>query len=178
MSDGQNIEALPDWGPRMKALANDRQRMFVCALFDAPPHGKGQLIWSAKAAGYGTPTSTNKALGVIAARLLQDERVQAAVREESHRRLRLLPPAAINALHKLIADPSHRDHVRAISTVLDRTDPVEVKHEVNVHHDAPTVEMTEQVIARIEQLARRAGIASLPAPIEGEFTVVPAGEAT
>jgi phage terminase small subunit len=172
MSDAQNIEALPDWGPKMKALANDRQRLFVCALFDAPPHGKGQHIWSAKAAGYGTPTSSNKALGVIAARLLQDEKVQAAVREESHRRLRLLPPAAITAIQKLIADPSHRDHTRALAMVLDRTDPVEVKHEVNVHHDAPTVEMTEQVLDRIEQLARRAGIASLPAPIEADFKVV------
>jgi hypothetical protein len=37
--------------------------------------------------------------------------------------------------------------------------------------------MTEKVIVRIEQLARRAGIAPLPPPIEGEFTVVP-GEAT
>src|SRR5262249_8309010 len=52
----QNIEALPEWGPKMRALANDKQRAFVCALFDAPPHGKGQLIWSAKVGGYGTPT--------------------------------------------------------------------------------------------------------------------------
>jgi hypothetical protein len=177
MSVLQDIEALPEWGPKMRALANDRQRTFVCALFDAPPHGKGQLIWSAKVAGYGTPTSTNKSLSVIAARLIQGEKVQAAIQEESHRRMRLLPPAAITAIQKLIADPTHKDHARALAMVLDRTDPVEVKHEVNVHHDAPTIEMTEKVIARIEQLARRAGVVPLPPPIEGEFTVV-SGETT
>jgi hypothetical protein len=46
-----------------------------------------------------------------------------------------------------------------------------------VRHEAPTVELTEQVIARIEELARRAGVAALPAPIDAEFAVVATGEA-
>jgi hypothetical protein len=100
-----NIEALPDWGPAMRALSNDKRRAFVCALFDAPPHGKGQLIWAAKVAGYGTPTSKNNALAVIGTRLAQDETVQRAIKEEAHRRMRLLPPAAIAAVQRLIADP-------------------------------------------------------------------------
>jgi hypothetical protein len=32
--------------------------------------------------------------------------------------------------------------------------------------------MTEAVLDRIEQLARRAGIAALPAPIDADFKVV------
>jgi phage terminase small subunit len=126
VSDAQNIEALPDWGKAMLALKTDKQRLFVCALFDAPPHGKGQLIYSAKTAGYGTATSTNKSLSVIANRLVQDDKIQAAIKEEAHRRFRLLPPAAIAAVQKLIADPTHRDHARALAMVLDRTDPVQV----------------------------------------------------
>jgi hypothetical protein len=45
----------------------------------------------------------------------------------------------------------------------------------NVRHDAPTIEMTVKVLDKIEQLARRAGVVvpSLPAPIEGEFSIVP-----
>jgi hypothetical protein len=175
MSDGQNIEAAPDYGPKMRALDNDRQRQFVVGLFSAPPKGRGQHIWAARFAGYGKAdgTSSNKVLGVIAARLLADQRLIDAVQEESQRRLRLLPPVAIQALEKLIGDPGHRDHMRAISAVVDRVDPLQQSLNVNVRHDpAPTIEMTEQVIARIEQLARRAGIASLPAPIDGEFKVV------
>jgi|SRR6516164_5888036 hypothetical protein len=57
-------------------------------------------------------------------------------------------------------------------------DPLQQSLNVNVRHDpAPTIEMTEKVLERIEQLARRAGVVSLPAPIEGEFAVVAAGEA-
>jgi len=91
-----NIEAKPDYGPRMKALDNDRQRQFVVGLFSAPPKGRGQRIWAARFAGYGKAdgTSSNKVLSVIAARLLADQRLIDAVQEESQRRLRLLPPVA------------------------------------------------------------------------------------
>jgi hypothetical protein len=174
-----NIEAKPDYGPRMKALDNDRQRMFVAGLFSAPPKGRGQQIWAARFAGYGKAdgTSSNKVLGVIAARLLADQRIIDAVQEESQRRLRLLPPVAIQALEKLIATPSHRDHMRAVSAVIDRVDPLQQNVSVNVRHDAPTLEMTEKVLARIEALASRAGVPSLPAPIDAEFAVVATGEA-
>jgi len=95
------------------------------------------------------------------------------VQEESQRRLRLLPPVAIQALEKLIGDSSHRDHMRAVAAVIDRVDPLQQSLNVNVRHDpAPTLEMTQKVLDKIEALARRAGIAALPAPIEGEFKVV------
>jgi hypothetical protein len=176
VSDAEGyIEAKPDYGPRMKALDNDRQRAFVVGLFSAPPKGRGQHIWAARFTGYGKAdgTSSNKVLGVIGARLLADQRIVEAVREESQRRLRLLPPVAIQALEKLIGDPSHRDHMRAIAAVVDRVDPLQQSLNVNVRHDpAPTIEATEKVLDRIEQLARRAGIVSLPAPIDADFKVV------
>jgi hypothetical protein len=82
---------------------------------------------------------------------------------------------AIQALEKLIGDPGHRGHMRAVAAVIDRVDPLQQNVSVNVRHEAPTVELTEQVIARIEELARRAGVAALPAPapIDGDFVVVP-----
>jgi hypothetical protein len=174
------IEAKPDYGPKMRALDNDRQRMFVAGLFSAPPKGRGQHIWAARFAGYGKAdgTSSNKVLGVIAARLLADQRVIDAVQEESQRRLRLLPPVAIQALEKLISDSSHRDHMRAVAAVIDRVDPLQQNVSVNVRHDpAPTIEMTQKVIDKIEQLARRAGVPALPAPIDAEFAVVATEEA-
>ena len=57
---------------------------------------------------YGTPTSTNKSLSVISSRQAQDERVQDAIAEESHKRLRALSPTAISALEKLIGIRSIR----------------------------------------------------------------------
>jgi hypothetical protein len=157
--------------------AAQRQRKFVIGLFHAPQHGRGQHIWAARFAGYGKAdgTSSNKVLSVIAARLLADQRLIDAVQEESQRRLRLLPPVAIQALEKLIGDSSHRDHMRAVAAVIDRVDPLQRSVNVNVRHDpAPTIEMTAKVLDKIEQLARRAGVVvpALPAPIEGEFKVV------
>jgi hypothetical protein len=109
MSNAQDIdEAAPDWGPRMKALDNDRQRQFVVGLFRAPAKGRGQHLWAARFAGYGKADggSTNKVLSSHAARLLADQRIIDAVQEESQRRLRLLPPVAIQALEKLIGNPT------------------------------------------------------------------------
>ena len=48
-------EDAPPWGPKMLALSTDKQRAFVCALYDeeAPIKGEGLLIWAARKAGYG-----------------------------------------------------------------------------------------------------------------------------
>lgn len=110
-----------EYGPAMRALKNDRQRAFVCALFDAP-RKEGRVLWAARVAGYGSPKSTNKSLSVIGSRLNVSDSIQAAISEESQRRLRSLSPTAITALENLLADPTHRDHARGIDMVLDRAD--------------------------------------------------------
>jgi phage terminase small subunit len=178
MSDPpKSADELPDWGPKMRALANDRQRAFVCALFEAP-RKEGRVIYAARAAGYGTPESTNKSLSVIGSRLNVSDSIQAAIAEESQRRLRGLSPTAITALENLLGDPTHRDHARGIGMVLDRADPVATSHNITVEHKAAPHEVvaaTKEVLARIEELARRAGIPQLPPPIDAEFSVVPQG---
>jgi hypothetical protein len=110
----------------------------------------------------------------LPARLLADQKIIDSVQEESQRRLKLLPPVAIQALEKLIATPNHRDHMRAVSAIIDRVAPLQQSLNVNVRHDpAPTLEMTAKVLDKIEALARRAGVAALPAPIDADFKVVP-----
>ncbi|HUI12559.1 MAG TPA: hypothetical protein VL048_03705 [Xanthobacteraceae bacterium] len=163
-----------EYGPAMRALANDRQRAFVCALFDAP-RKEGRVIFAARAAGYGSADSTNKSLSVIGSRLHVSDKIQAAIAEESQRRMRGLSPRAIKALEDLIDDPTHRDHARGIAMVLDRSDPVATTHNVVVEHREPheLVKATEKVLARIEELAARAGVRELPPPIDAEFSVVP-----
>jgi hypothetical protein len=164
-----------EWGPAMQALSPKR-RALVCALYseDAPRHGDGLLIYAAQVAGYGTPTSSKKALGVIAGRIVHDDRVQAAIVEYSQRCLRAIPPEAIRALKDLIRDPKHKDHARGIAMVLDRADPLQTMHTVKVEdHRPPSVEVTQAVLDRIEELMQRAGLVPKPAPmLEGEFQVM------
>jgi hypothetical protein len=172
MTAALNTVDLPEHGPAMLALPNDKQRAFVAALFneDAPRKGDGLLIYAAREAQYGTATSSAKSLSVIANRIVHDDRVQAAIAEHSRRVLRTIPPEAIRALKDLIADPKHRDHARAIAMVLDRTDPLQTIATVRVE-DArpPSVEATQAVLDRIEALMQRAGLLPKSAPvIEGE----------
>jgi hypothetical protein len=172
MSDQGVIE----FGPKMRALANDKQRAFVIALFTAPKKN-GRITWAARVAGYGTENSTAESLSVIGSRLHASDTIQAAIAEESHRRLRGLSPIAIQGLERLITTPEHKDFARGLAMVLDRSDPVETTHNVKVEHKAPAqvVAATKAVLARIDELARRAGLPQLVPPIDAEFTVVSEG---
>jgi hypothetical protein len=172
----------PPYGPKMLALANDRQRAFVAALYDdqAPLKGDGLLIYAAREAGYGDAegTSTNKALSVIANRLVQDSRVQAAIAEFSHSTLRAISPEAIAALKNVIRDPKHRDHMRAIAAIADRVDPIEQTHVHKIEDSRPTPEMTQAVLDKIEELMRRVGLApKAPIVIDGACQAVGEGRA-
>ena len=83
--------------------------------------------------------------------------------------MRAIPPEAIRALKKLIADPTHRDHMRAIAAVIDRTDPLQTMHTVKIEDTRPpSPEITQKVLARIDELARRAGLLPSPQIIDGE----------
>ena len=108
-----------EWGPCMKALASDKHRMFVLALYQVKP-GYGAHVKAAKAAGFGTETSSAKSWSVIASRLAHDEKILAAIREEDEKRIRSSAPRAIRALSALIENPNAKDHARGIAMVLDR----------------------------------------------------------
>ena len=168
-------DAAPEWGPKMQALSNDRRRAFVCALYDeqAPMKGDGLLIYAAKKAGYGNKegTSTNEALGVIGARLVQDESVHDAIAEYSRNLVRVISPEAVRAVRNLIRNPKAKDHAHAVGMILDRIAPVETTHTVKVEDNRPpSREAMERVLARIDELAVRAGV-MLPA-IEADYRVI------
>jgi hypothetical protein len=168
-----DTEPQPEFGPAMRALPNDKWRNFVCALYEAPMK-RGRVLWAARTAGIGKENSSNKSVGVMAARMLHDDRVQAAIAEESQRRLRAMPPEAIVALEAIIRDPAHKDHARGIAMVLDRTDPLQTTHTVKIEDTRPpSLEATQQVLDRIEKLMRGFGLIKPAAPvIEGECTVI------
>jgi hypothetical protein len=172
MTASLNTVDLPEWGPKM-AVLSEKRRALILALFDdeCPAKGDGSLIYAARKAGYGTPTSSAKSLGVIAGRIVYSDDVQEAIKEHSHRVMRATPPDAIRALKKLIADPNHREHMRAIATVLDRTDPLQTISTVKIQDERPEAiaQVTEKVLARIEEIARRYNLGAPPATIiDGE----------
>ena len=170
---------LPAPGPKMLALANDRQRAFVVALYDedAPVKGDGLFRYAARKAGYGNAdgTTTDQAISVIASRLVHDERVQAAIAEYSRACVRAIAPEAVAALRKVIRDPKHRDHMRAITAIADRVDPIETTATLKIEDARPAPpEAIERVLKRIDELARRAGLLPLPAPqiVDADYSVV------
>jgi len=147
-----------EWGPCMKALASDKHRMFVLALYQIKP-GYGANVKAAKMAGFGTATSSAKSWSVIASRLAHDEKILAAIHEEDQKRIRASAPRAIQALHNLIEDPTAKDHARGIAMVLDRVHPLETVQRVTVEHQASSsLRATAEVFERIMALAARANV--------------------
>ena len=124
----------PDWGelgPAMKAL-NEQQQEFVYLYVSAPPL-RGRKVEAYRQAGYGEgSTPANQAKG--AWRLSHDERVAAAIHEETRKIIRAAYPDAAHAWINLLHSPDHRDHGRAVMAGLDRTLPVETKHNIEVVH--------------------------------------------
>jgi phage terminase small subunit len=144
-------------GPSMAAL-NEKQREFVRQLYMQRP-GFGVFARACRAAGYGTASSSAASIATIACRLKSNELVLLAIAEEDKNHIRAVAPRAIHALERLIETPGHRDHMRAIATALERTNPVETTHHVKVEHRAASsFKATTEAVERILQLAVLYGV--------------------
>jgi phage terminase small subunit len=158
-----SIEPDAVYGRAMAAL-NERQRLFVRALFEAPKK-HGAPVFAARAAGYGSPTSSVQSMASIASRLCSDPKIQDAIQEESRKYVTTLGPMAVRALKHLLGTPAHKDHGRAVGILMERVAPSESTHTVRVTHDAtPALVATAAVLARINELARSVGIDPMKMP--------------
>ena|SRR6266566_2489153 len=104
-------------GPAMKALPIERWRDFVRYWVRDPAHG-GMTRAYIKA-GFGKnsrPAAARSNLSKEAHKLSRDERIIAAIGEETRKILRIGHPEAVNALFAMIRDPQHKDHARAVLT--------------------------------------------------------------
>ena len=122
-------EAWGDLGPAMRDL-NPMQREFVrhyVAEVMVKPFGAQTR--AAKAAGYTGKNVTNHAYD-----LTQNDKVVAAIGEESKRLIRVGHPEAVGALFKLIRNPKHPAHGRAVLSLIDRIEPATSHHNVHVTH--------------------------------------------
>jgi hypothetical protein len=99
-----------DWGqlgPAMRALPNDQWRAFCHALVTGPG-GHGKYTAAARAAGFGKDSTTTN-LARRAWELAHDDRMIAAIAEESRKYLRAGHAQAVNALYAIAGDPAHKD---------------------------------------------------------------------
>ncbi len=133
-------------GPAMAAL-NERQRLFVIALFELGP--KGNATEAAIRAGY-TDNGTNY-ICVQASRLMASPKVQEAIREEAATQVGAALPYAQRGMMQILRDPAHQDHAKMIKHVqaLGGLNPTQ-KHEVV--HKTDAASLRADLMAAIEHL--------------------------
>jgi phage terminase small subunit len=162
-------------GPRMRALASDKQRAFVLALLETPDLTDDQAF-AARVAGYGTPDSSAKSISAIASRLMSDELVHAALCEEAHRRFRGLGRLAVASLDRILRDQKHPKHAHVAVQLASLLWPaqaslkVEHRHEHRHEHRLSSADL-ERARERIAELAARLGV---PPIVDAQFTEVAA----
>lgn len=151
-------------GPKMLALREPRQRLFVWWMANGAPSATA----AARAAGYSDVKEGAKVRGCL---LMQQPAILDALNETAGKTMKSLAPLAITKAKKILEDERHPYHGRMIETILDRSGhSSKTEHKVTVEH---TVDLKElETLAR--RLAQENGIAperfiGLGAPvIEGE----------
>jgi hypothetical protein len=151
-------------GPAMRVLT-PKQRRFVLEL-QRGPSGYGSTVRAVRAAGYGTPTSSNTALRVEAHRVLHNPKVQDALREVGGKIIRAEAFQSIQTTAAIARNPKHKDCLKANLALMDRGGfAVETVHRVEVEHDHKhSIAATPEVLERIRQLALAAGLNPVALP--------------
>jgi phage terminase small subunit len=164
-----------EYGPAMMAL-NPAMRRFVLALIDNPAAPQWK---AAEAAGY-SPNS-NGSLRVCAHRLTHDDRVLAAISEESGKRLRSASLLASDFLVRMILDDdvAMKDRAKVAVALLDRGG-FGAAQTINVNKTT-TDRTGKAIMERIAALSQKLGVDAgrllgpAPAVVEGEFSEVKDG---
>jgi hypothetical protein len=163
-------------GPAMSPLS-EMQRKFVRAVIQLQQNGIRNVAAAARAAGY---SDSKEACKVTGHRLIHDARIQAALLEESKKR--------INAAAAIVATPvcveialneklSARDRLHACEMLFVRGGMLaQTEHKVTVEHRQPKqmLELAERLAKELDiDPVRLLGVNRAAAPIlEGEFVEV------
>jgi hypothetical protein len=124
-------ETWGELGPAMRALPNERWRAFVQHYVTGKP-GKGAPVRALRAAGFKSATPLNQAREAY--KLLHDDRIIAAIAEQSKKHFRAAIPEAVQAARDIIADVAHKDRARVAMALIERVDPAVTRHEIGVTH--------------------------------------------
>jgi phage terminase small subunit len=176
-----------DLGPAMLALT-PKQRRFVLELRHGPA-GYGSEVRAARAAGYGTRSSSDLSMRVLAHQSLHNPRVQDALREVGGKIIRAEAFQSIKTTTAIAHDLTHKDCLKANLALLDRGGfAIETHHLVTVEHKIDYQKQALEELAAfrrlgvvretLEQIFGRDGLyhleqqldASKPKMIEGELS--------
>jgi hypothetical protein len=116
-----------------EAACSKMERRFVHWLMNLPPK-HGFRARAARLAGYGK-NSTPHVLNSIAQDLLSKQKVIDLISDLTRKQIRSSAPDAIAAVREIIANPDHRDRLKAAQTVLERIEPTMQRLDVHVKHE-------------------------------------------
>jgi hypothetical protein len=131
-----------------ESVCSPMERRFAHWLLNLPPK-KGFRVRAAKLAGYGK-NSTPHVLNSIAQDLLSKQRVIDLIAEITRKQIRSSAPEAVAAVREIIANPEHRDRLKAAQTVLERIEPTMQRLDVHVKHE--TVDRNAEAVAYLRKL--------------------------
>jgi len=151
------LPAVADMGPAVRALT-DLQRRFLFEWHQGPS-GYGAIVRAARAAGLGTPTSSDASMKNLADQILYHPKVQAALQELGPKAIRAAAWISIRNLERIASNPKHPDHYKANVTLLNHGFPAMTEHTVKVERtDVQVMVATEEVLERIRHLAAQVGL--------------------
>jgi hypothetical protein len=131
-----------------EAACSARERRFVYWLLNLPPK-KGFRVRAARLAGFGED-STPHVLNSIAQTLLAQQRITDLIVEVTRKQIRSSAPEALAAVREIIADPEHRDRLKAAQTILERVEPTMQRIDVSVKHEV--VDRDGEAVAYLRKL--------------------------
>lgn len=131
-----------------EAACSPMERRFCYWLMNLPPK-RGFKVQAAKLAGYGKNSSPHN-LNSIAQDLLSKQRVIDLITEITKKQIRSAAPEALAAVREIIADPEHRDRLKAAQTILERIEPTMQRLDVRVQHE--TVDRDAEAVTYLRKL--------------------------
>jgi hypothetical protein len=133
----------------VEAACSAMERRFVYWLFELPPK-RGYRVQAAKLAGFGK-NSTPHVLNSITQDMLRKQRVVDLISEVTRKLLRsTAAPEAVAAVREIIADPEHRDRLKAAQTILERIEPTMQRIDMRVTHEV--VNREAEAVAYLRKL--------------------------
>jgi len=131
-----------------EAACSARERRFVYWLLNLPPK-KGFRVRAARLSGFGE-SSTPHVLNSLVQALLGQQRIIDLIVEVTRKQIRSSAPEALAAVREIIADPTHRDRLKAAQTILERIEPTMQRIDVSVKHEV--VDRDGEAVAYLRKL--------------------------
>lgn len=149
------VENAEGMGPAMLKIS-PQQRAWVMAYLDANDENASA---AARRSGYGkdsaTPEQAKRAATVSGYRNSHDPDILEAIRELAQEKFRISGYKAVAALMSIVADPTHKDHFKAVERVLAQNGMVAA---VQIDHNHKHSVDEKQQIEAVVRLARQLGL--------------------